>query len=65
MLHGLDAFSATFLWYHVFSKGAFDMLSAKAQSQGHRLMLSPPKPVSALRSKRGRANSVILAGVTD
>jgi hypothetical protein len=25
ILHGLVAFSATFRWYHVFSKGAFDM----------------------------------------
>ena len=25
ILHGLVAFSATFRWCHVFSKGAFDM----------------------------------------
>ena len=32
MLQGLHAFSATFLWYHVFSNGAFDMMKVDAQA---------------------------------
>jgi hypothetical protein len=32
ILHGLVAFSATFRWYHVFSKGAFDMAEGVTRS---------------------------------
>lgn len=33
MLHGFVAFSATFLWYQVFSNGAFDMMKVDVRPE--------------------------------